>query len=325
MLNKVSIDPSYLPLCEEEYVLARINIGKTLAAVFYNESKYHNTPGTFAVDDEAAVARCWHLVHRFLAMYIVSRDENTREDLPCPFFVPKPYLMLVQGVFGSAKTSYRATLRPTWVTTPDSSRTTWSSLADFCKLAYEDVGACATQSANSDALMTDGPLLDGRYVVYQDVYAKLACTVGSVKDGLMVRLLDSSIERLDALNLRAALQAEDFADKHLPLTSCRCSLRTKNRFRQSFATLDDIVVDFERCVAGSTPATLSDTDLALGFEEESHRLMVLIDDWLGWLYESHCHIRRDQAVDRVGKNNEYPKTPRVYMDSCIHTGNVTAN
>jgi hypothetical protein len=285
MFDKYSCDPCSFPLGTGEYVLARINIGKTLAAVFFNEAKYHKAPGTFPIDDEAAVARCWHLVHQFLAIYPFPRDGDTTSGVPCPYFFPRTYLMLVGGVSGSSRTAYRANLRPTWVSTRDTLADTWSSIADFYKPAYEEVNGCTTQPADYDSLATDALVLDSRYVVYQDVYANLDCTVGSVKDGSIVRLLGSSVELLNRLNVRAAVQVEDLVKRQPPSEPCKCVARPNSRRRFTFATLGDIVVDFERWVSDSSCAMQSDSNLALGFHEESHRLMVLIDDWLDWIYE----------------------------------------
>jgi hypothetical protein len=50
------IDP-VLDLQPHEYVVARINIPKTLISVYYSHATYHHTPGTFARDSREDMAR----------------------------------------------------------------------------------------------------------------------------------------------------------------------------------------------------------------------------------------------------------------------------
>lgn len=145
----------------------------------------------------------------------------------------------------------------------------------------------ALQPAKFCHLVTDLPLLESRFVVHQDVYAKLYCTVGSVRDGPMTCLLDRSAERIEALGVRAAFEVENLSKNYSFPEPCSCCTGTKRRRCLSYATLGDIVVDFERCAVGSSYASQSDSSMALGFEEEAHRMMVLIDDWMEWLSTKH--------------------------------------
>ena len=146
----------------------------------------------------------------------------------------------------------------------------------------------SSQRYSDPVLITDPPLLQHK-AVYQSAHLNYHCTVGSVKDGPQVFLRPDSVEILGDLNLRA--QEATRASLNLgepPLdhgldTPCHCHARSGIAKRLCTAMLGDIVIDFDR----SAVNTIQDTEIssrALTFDQECHRILALLDEWVEWIY-----------------------------------------
>src|SRR5438876_2100223 len=107
--EEVEFGPELHP---HEYVIARINIERTLAAEFYAHTMYENTPGTFPLDSKEALLRAWKLIHEFLAEYQLPRPDDSPKDWKCPRFIPQDRLVYIRNVYGTAETCYQAELFP---------------------------------------------------------------------------------------------------------------------------------------------------------------------------------------------------------------------
>jgi hypothetical protein len=255
------------------------------SAPFYVLGTYYKVPGTFPIDSREAASASWRLVDEFLEQYGFPCTEDVSE-WSCPRFVPQPRLMLVFKPDGLWQNVGHAELLPTVVAPAG------TSLSECHFMDKREIPAFApirsSQRYSDPVLITDPPLLQHK-AVYQSAHLNYHCTVGSVKDGPQAFLRPDSVEILGDLNLRA--QEASRASLNLgepPLdhgldTPCHCHARSGIAKRLCTAMLRDIVIDFDR----SAVNTIQDTEIssrALTFDQECHRILALLDEWVEWIY-----------------------------------------
>jgi hypothetical protein len=273
-------------LSPHEYVVARINIRLTLGTEFYRLATYYKTPGTFPLDSDEAVSEAWRLVDQFLTEYEIPGNGEMSE-WSCPRFVPQSHLMLVSSSYGSWRTRCCAEILPAVVAPAGTSLTECHFINEKALPAYAPVHT-SSQRYNDPVLVTDPPLLPHK-AVYQNANMKYFCTVGSVKEGPQVFLRLPSVEVLKELDLKYQKARTELPMSRLPspdcgqYTPCHCHTRTETAKRFCTATLGDIVLDFDRSAVEAF-GTTETSSRKLTFEQECHRIMALLDDWVDWIY-----------------------------------------
>jgi hypothetical protein len=176
--EEVETGPGLYP---NEYVIARINIEKTLAAEFYAHAMYENTPGTFPIDSKEAVLRSWNLVHEFLFEYGLPDPSDSPKDWKCPRFIPQDRLVYVRNVYGSDETCYRGELFPVLVAPSGTLISDCSSIRTVDKPAYAAIHPTPTPEPTYPPLFTERVFLP-HYSLYQNVYQLHPCLIGSVTE-----------------------------------------------------------------------------------------------------------------------------------------------
>jgi hypothetical protein len=172
---EVDLDPGLRP---NEYVVAWINLNKTLAVAVY-----HQYPGTFPVDSEEALEAALLLVRRFFDEYWFPREDDGSGlgQLKCPRFLPQKHLMFIKEAYGSG-IDRRAEMYSVLVEAPGVPLSATTTFRDCDVEAYTAIHPTVSPASGYDVLFTDPPLLP-QNSVYQDIYLGQFCLIGSVIDG----------------------------------------------------------------------------------------------------------------------------------------------
>lgn len=282
-----------LELYPNEYVIARINIEKSLAAEFYAHAMYNNTPGTFPLDSKEAVLRAWNLINEFLSEYRLPDPNDSPKEWKCPRFIPQDRLVYVRDVYGSDETCYRGELFPVLVAPSGTLIRDCSGAHTVDKPAYAAIHPTPTPEPTYPPLFTERVFLPN-YSLYQNVYEIHPCLISSVteeSDPFCLRMDSQSL--FEELNSLASVSIGRFynengngAKKTVAVCSnFRCDLHTPPTLssRFSIATLDDIAFDLDRrssAILGYKPAI--DSPESLSLDMEANRMMMIIDDWVDW-------------------------------------------
>jgi len=282
-------DPELRPY---EYVVGRISLERTLRTTFYYHATYYYTRGTFPVIDDESMSKARRLIREFLRTYKYANPSGgNMEEWRCPRFVPQDHLMFIADVYESLNRVWCARMYSVVV---EPAGTTLLDSAEFTEIhapGYVAIEPTVSPYSDYPSILTSPPLLP-RYALYQDIYARRYCTIGSVLDGPNVYLRPESAAVLNYLGPKAhgtivqshRLLGQERGPQVGLEQPCGCLQHRESRtiYRQvAFPNLDDIVFDFSRSAQEFSPRQRS-TKL-LNLNEEIERTLQIINIFITWL------------------------------------------
>ena len=271
------------PIFQHQYVVARLNIEKTLALEYYVRAS-ERTPDVIPLDSDEGLAILWQRIGQFLSEYGLPRDA-TDIKLACPRFVPAKHLVLVAGVYGSGSNGHRAEIYPVAVLPRNVDTSTIARLHGIEKSAYVALHPAVSLQPEYPVFGTIRPLLP-QYALYQDVSWAHQCFIGSVTAGQRNCLDAEAVSNLNRLHLiaKSAMStvhsSKDFTSIRNPECGCTDHPVHERDNKFSYATLGDIVYDFQSPTEAD--GLVSTVDRPAVFDVERSKVMQIINDWSVW-------------------------------------------
>jgi len=262
-----------------EYVVARMNIAKTLRMEYIILARCHQLPDLLPIDSVNDKINVDKLIHHFMnEIGVEEGPANT--DFKCPWFVPLDHLVLVEKTYTSETILAGAEVFPVQVLRDE---LTGTSSHDSSHGIQPSTGSPIYPTTENypgfPVLITDKPL--GYSPLRQHLDFPRHCSIDHIENGPIISLTPDSIASFLVARRRYTLMMNSGAKLYGSEATgcCREHKQKDDGVGNTAANLGEIVYDFDRTVLQTF---LSGTPVN-SFDRERERMKIILNRWIDWL------------------------------------------
>ena len=270
-----------------EYVVARMNIAKTLRLEYIILARYHQLSNLLPIDSVNDQITVDKLIHHFMNEIGV---EGANTDFKCPWFIPLDHLVLVDKTCTSGTILAGAEVFPVQVLQDEHTGTSSHDSSHGTQLfTGSPIYPTTDNYLGYPVLITDKPL--GYSPMWQHLDFPRYCSIDHVEEGPIVSLTSHSILSFWEARRRCTLMMNSGAKLYGSEATGCCREHTQKGdggVGIMTANLGEIVYDFDRTALGTflarTPVN--------SFDRERERMKIILDRWIDW----RISFSRNQTV-----------------------------